>query len=173
MSDDKLREEAEKLQQSRHERFNRTDLMPLWSAALASKRQAALADSANEPRCGFYVNGVRCKLHVDHRGPCEPAALADTADAPPEVRPEVLAFGRLMETQLRFYDPERGDSWRDMSPDELVERLESEFMEVTEEVDRDSDREALATECADLANFAMFLATVHGEVSLAAAHEGG
>jgi len=38
--------------------------------------------AANEPRCGFYVNGVRCKLHVDHRGPCEPAALADSADAP-------------------------------------------------------------------------------------------
>jgi hypothetical protein len=22
--------------------------------------------------CGFYVKGVRCKLHVDHCGPCEP-----------------------------------------------------------------------------------------------------
>jgi hypothetical protein len=123
---DKLREEAEKLQQSRRERFNRTDLMPLWSAALASKRQAALADSATADGGGVLdartvERGVESSTHggasTNHeaRPPVTADALPETTDwtaahktvrvgdAPLEVIEENLAVLEEFEDAARAF----------------------------------------------------------------------
>ena len=69
------------------------------------------------------------------------------------LRPEVLVFANLMEHKLREHDADRGDSWRQMSPQALFDRLCAEMEELKWAWERDEKR----VECIDVANFAMFL----------------
>ena len=78
-----------------------------------------------------------------------------------ELRPEVLAFARLMEAQLRENDHKGG--WHGADEDYLLKRLNDEVIELTEACDQrgyapKSQRKNVGREAADVANFAMMLA---------------
>lgn len=79
------------------------------------------------------------------------------------LRPEVQAFARLVETQLRVNDHKGG--WSGCSPEWLVAKLAEELGEVARYVVRRADRghaADVARECADIAAVAMMLADVCG-----------
>lgn len=79
------------------------------------------------------------------------------------LRPEVQAFARLVETQLRANDHKGG--WSGCSPEWLVAKLSEELGEVARYVVRRADRghaAEVAKECADIAAVAMMLADVCG-----------
>lgn len=81
------------------------------------------------------------------------------------LRPEVLAFARLMETKLRANDHKPGwksdraaDLWRRLSADETYELYEA----ITADA---PDPKHVGSEAADIANFAMMIADVCGALS--------
>lgn len=81
------------------------------------------------------------------------------------LRPEVLAFARLMETKLRANDHKPGwksdraaDLWRRLSADETYELYEA----ITADA---PDPKHIGSEAADIANFAMMIADVCGALS--------
>lgn len=79
------------------------------------------------------------------------------------LRPEVQAFARLVETQLRVNDHKGG--WSGCSPEWLVAKLAEELGECARYVVRRADRahaNDVAKECADIAAVAMMLADVCG-----------
>ena len=75
------------------------------------------------------------------------------------LRPEVQAFARLMERELRENDWKGG--WQDMTPIECFIRLQEEVDEVESLIVRPAvvQRE-LESEAADVANFCMMLVEV-------------
>lgn len=74
------------------------------------------------------------------------------------LRPEVLAFARLMEQQLRAIDHKPG--WQNDTPKALMQRLDEEVQELDEALIH--SREQIAKEAADVANFALMIADVSG-----------
>ncbi|MEE9383234.1 MAG: hypothetical protein V3V08_07455 [Nannocystaceae bacterium] len=80
------------------------------------------------------------------------------------VRIEVREFAELMESALAANDAKKGDSWKAMSSDHLLERLEGEVVELLNAQDSD-DRRSAAFEAIDVANFAMmFYHACHREL---------
>ena len=72
-----------------------------------------------------------------------------------ELRPEVQAFALLMEQKLQANNHKR--HWRRLSRATLLKRLRQEVDELERAL---IDREGIAAEAADVANFAMMLADV-------------
>jgi len=80
------------------------------------------------------------------------------------LRPEIRKFAGLMEVKLLKHDPVRGQCWKDADPsgpEHHLERIEAIAQEL---------REAVVAKCqvglkaADLANHAMMLADIAGEL---------
>ena len=78
-----------------------------------------------------------------------------------DVRPEVEWFAIQMEEALRASDHKSG--WDTSDPDWLVERMSEEVIEVAEEIERypTLHHGNIRKECADVANFAMMVATCY------------
>jgi NTP pyrophosphatase (non-canonical NTP hydrolase) len=93
-----------------------------------------------------------------------------------EVRPEVAAFARLMEFELRKHDGDWGNGWKDSDPYAALERLLTEARELRAAIHQlrlaDPQRVSapllkqltvdVGLECADVANFAMMIADMAG-----------
>ena len=79
-----------------------------------------------------------------------------------KLRPELAAFAEQMERALRRKDDARGDSWRGESYYWLLDRLTEEVEELTREImGRVTLRPVrIAAEAVDVANFALFIASV-------------
>jgi NTP pyrophosphatase (non-canonical NTP hydrolase) len=78
------------------------------------------------------------------------------------LRPEVLAFAKLMEEKLRKHDLDRGrQGWKDDDPRHLLKCLEKEHDELQDAL-VGGKNDSIAGECADVANFAMMIADVVG-----------
>ncbi len=82
-----------------------------------------------------------------------------------DLRPEVRAFARLMEQQLRANDHKPG--WKDDNPMALLDRADEELNElhvalIHAFVDMKGNRERVGREAADVANFALMIADVCG-----------
>jgi len=100
------------------------------------------------------------------------AALADGARLRGALegmpRSAVLALAFRMEDKLQRHDGRRGaDGWKDDDPLALMRRLDEEVAElrsavVAGDIAGEWDRDAVANEAADVANFAMFVADVIG-----------
>lgn len=76
-----------------------------------------------------------------------------------EPREPIVAFSRLMESNLRANDHKGVDGWRSMQLRWLLGRLRQEV----EELDcalHAKDAQMIETECADVANFAMMIADI-------------
>jgi NTP pyrophosphatase (non-canonical NTP hydrolase) len=74
-------------------------------------------------------------------------------------RDEVRWFARQMEARLLANDHKGG--WRDCTVEELLQRINDEYLELLEAVNGNpSDIHSIIAECADVANFAMMVADV-------------
>ena len=77
-----------------------------------------------------------------------------------KLRAEVRRFAERMEKKLRKHDDDYGDNWKTMCDDDVWEGIRSEMAELKAIRCRcGADAEARANECADVANFLMFLAS--------------
>lgn len=85
------------------------------------------------------------------------------------LRPEVRRFAEMMEAALRAHDSDRGVSWKTVPVSNLKNGLQAEIIELSEALERHffyaaggvektARRDQLLKECADVANFCMFLA---------------
>ena len=79
-----------------------------------------------------------------------------------DLRPEVLAFAYLMERELRKHDDRPG--WKDCRPDWLMGRLMEEVDELDTAIVGRFGPWSVASEAADVGNFAMMVADVRGEL---------
>ena len=77
-------------------------------------------------------------------------------------RPEVVAFADAMEARLRANDFKGG--WDALTPDWLMARIVQEAGELALSVAGEMGGEAVLYEAADVANFAMMVADVCGEL---------
>ena len=78
-----------------------------------------------------------------------------------DVRNEILAFSEIMEQKLKENDHK--DHWSGMHIKTLLERLEMETSELSDDIYRKDDYNSddikyIQRECADVANFAMMIA---------------
>lgn len=73
-----------------------------------------------------------------------------------ELRKDVRIFAEEMEYELRRHDPKKGDSWKDMSPFELIFLLDKEYLELDREWIA-GDKKRMREELIDLANIAMMV----------------
>ena len=91
----------------------------------------------------------------------------------PDLRPEVLIFANAMEEKLRLNDHKGG--WEKMPSSWLRNRMQEEIAELNSAIDNyvnaidpikstheqlEPFRKAILAECADIANFAMMVASV-------------
>jgi NTP pyrophosphatase (non-canonical NTP hydrolase) len=92
---------------------------------------------------------------------------------PPEIqqrwRPEVIAFADAMEAKLRANDYKGG--WESLTPDWLVARMLQEMGELALAVAGEIGGGEVLYEAADVANFAMMIADVSGELRIAAGED--
>lgn len=101
------------------------------------------------------------------------AAIRALADKPPademELRPEVAAFARLMERELRTNDARRGaEGWKGMTAAELLRMLDVDAAKLRFALGAGDATKAIE-QCADVANMAMMIA----DVTEIAARKGG
>lgn len=75
------------------------------------------------------------------------------------ISPEVLHFAIYMELKLAENLEKKGDSWKNLSQDELSTRMCQELKELQEKISRGAPAEAVWREAADVGNFLMFAAT--------------
>jgi hypothetical protein len=82
-----------------------------------------------------------------------------------ELRPEVLAFARLMEQRLREKDAEKGSRWKDLTQDNLLVCATSAYYRMEDAIhcDQSTDIERAV----DLANYCMMIADVAGALDAA------
>ena len=105
---------------------------------------------------------------VGRRATAQLTALRARLEAAEALRPELRVFARYMEGALRAHDDARGDSWKRMPMGWLIERLEEELSEL-HAAKRRSNFDGIVEECADIANFAMMIATLADTTARAAA----
>lgn len=74
-----------------------------------------------------------------------------------EVRDEVKRFSQIMEQKLQMNDHKGG--WDDMSVKDLVNRLCQEVLELDRAITMGEDKKNIVFESADVANFAMMVAS--------------
>jgi len=81
-----------------------------------------------------------------------------------EIRPEIMAFARLMEQKMRKHDGDWGASWKDMPTRDLLDILHAESQELIASMIRFPcpRPEEVDEEAADVANVAMFCAWNQG-----------
>lgn len=77
--------------------------------------------------------------------------------------PEVQAFAAEMQKKLNKNQNSKGFSWQDMTIVEIINRIDEEVDEVRKAC-RESKFQKLTPECADVANFCLFMAVNHGEL---------
>lgn len=80
------------------------------------------------------------------------------------IRPEVIKFAEAMENELRVNGSKGYRGWKDMTPVELLSRVEDELKELKElkELSADAPDSIMLGEAADAANFLMMLCDVCG-----------
>lgn len=89
-----------------------------------------------------------------------------------DIRPEVLAFALVMEKKLRVGDLRYGgQSWKTATPQELLRFMRVEDLELRQALATEG-REEVTIEAADVANFAMMIADVAGELPIEDAVKG-
>lgn len=123
------------------------------------------------PTCGGqaqYIGGPGQPLSMQHVDP----RATDGTEAPLEgqteidvIRPEVLAFAKVMEQKLR--ENEHKGGWRNDSTWALLARLREEVGEMYDVLSSPIDPVVVGREAADVANFAMMIADNAGALSKA------
>jgi len=76
------------------------------------------------------------------------------------MRPEIKKFAGLMEMKLLKHDPMRGESWK-LGPTNNMERIKAIVQELETAV---SEGKRIGIKAADLANHAMMLADIAGDL---------
>ena len=76
------------------------------------------------------------------------------------MRAEIIALAERMERKMAISDDTRGGSWRSMLASDLLTRLYHEANKLEMAIRYKESNEAIADECADVANFAMMIAAV-------------
>lgn len=127
--------------------------------------EAAAREINASVRGGGWVSVSDAAVLIQQAIDAETARLREAGG----IRPEVMAFARLMEAKLRANDHKGG--WRYDSPGELFDRLREEVDELQDVLIGQADPAVVGDEAADVANFALMLADVKG--SLAAPGQGG
>jgi hypothetical protein len=84
-----------------------------------------------------------------------------------ELRPEVLAFARLMELRLREKDADKGASWKDKTDLSLLVAAIPKFHSLETSIQR--GRSHITVHTVDLANYCMMIADVAGALDAAPA----
>ena len=79
-----------------------------------------------------------------------------------EIRPSVLWFAGQMETKLR--ENEHKGNWTTRPDGDLLVDLEGEVVELEDSIALQTNPTEIIKEAADVANFAMMIATKHGEI---------
>ena len=77
------------------------------------------------------------------------------------IRPEVMRFAEAMENKLRANGSKGYYGWKDMTPLELLSRVEDELTEL-KKLKADAPDSVMLGEAADVANFLMMLCDVCG-----------
>ena len=77
-------------------------------------------------------------------------------------RPEIYRFAGLMELKLRKHDPVRGDSWKRGDPKHHLDCIRQIYDELVEAVQTNN---SIGLKAADLANHAMMLSDLSGDLS--------
>ncbi len=77
------------------------------------------------------------------------------------IRPVVIKFAEAMENELRVNGSKGYCGWKDMTPVELLSRVEDELKEL-KELSADAPDSVMLGEAADTANFLMMLCDVCG-----------
>lgn len=122
----------------------------LYQRGMVEAERAALTED--------HGNNEEFLTDEDKKWHQEVTETANQLDALRYLRPEVLAFARLMERQLRANDHKPG--WKNDTPVALMRRLEEEAQELNGALGWSPVEVAL--EAADVANFAMMIADVCG-----------
>ena len=87
------------------------------------------------------------------------------------MEPEVKKFSELMQAKLNknknkpcpVMNPEgEGRTWKGCSTEWLMFRLQQEFDELKKAIKEAESPQQIANECADVANFSMFIADING-----------
>lgn len=76
------------------------------------------------------------------------------------MRPSTLAFMTICESRLIHHDPDRGESYRKRPHKDILGQLRRKVTELEES----PDGRKIVTLCADIANYAQFLALNRGEL---------
>lgn len=74
------------------------------------------------------------------------------------IRPEVFQLAIAMEIKLCEYDRDRGDSWKDLSVEEALDRAQKELAELSRAVSAQHTPEGVWKEAGDAGNYLMFAA---------------
>lgn len=72
------------------------------------------------------------------------------------MRTELLDFAREMQIKLNMNSHKRG--WDELTPRQCLYRMKQEMGELERAVESNKSKGDVVAECADVANFAMFLA---------------
>jgi len=79
-----------------------------------------------------------------------------------DIRYHIMRFSTDMEEKMRKHDHDRGESgWMNMDPKMLLEKLMDEVLELSDSMVGDNiDHNAIISECADVANYAMMITSI-------------
>ena len=86
---------------------------------------------------------------------CHACVLQEDAAGVSAIRPEIMRFAAAMEKEMVLYDTECGDTWKQMSVEELKHRLFGEYMELAGAHITRQDR--IREKAVYMANFLMML----------------
>lgn len=110
------------------------------------------------------MDGLHFLIH-DYAGMPNPIRTTPTESREREaIRPEVLAFARIMEAKLRAHDDRPG--WKEDQVGALLLRAIEELDEVRDAWQTGRSSKEMAAEAADVANFAMMIADVSGGLAI-------
>ena len=89
------------------------------------------------------------------------ASVAMQMESPPSIAlsPLVWTFAHLMQEQLDENSDKSG--WEGLSPQTCLDRIANELNEAREAVINQTGQDSVRRECADIANFAAFLAATY------------
>jgi len=78
------------------------------------------------------------------------------------MRKEIEEFGQAMDDEMATHDDERGDEWRELTVNFLIQRLANEYHEflsalAAQDANRNYDKNKARKELVDTANFCMML----------------
>ena len=73
------------------------------------------------------------------------------------LRPEVIGLASNMEVKLRIHDKERGDTWKNLNPQEALIQLLGKVDDLKSDIVCEESPIRVSSDGADIANFAMFI----------------